>query len=256
MKLAVVVGTYKLAGFVELNILRCRRLLPGVPILLSDDRSPQSAELEALAKQYDCDYICSEKRRSHFSGDWQSFVNGIVFAREIGADVVVKLSQRLIPVLPEFFGVLDRVFDASECQVALPGQLNERQISRPTARFYRRFGLLTDAVAMRASAIDPEEMVSVYRERAGVGRKVSDSFSETSWGWLLENKFSGNKHCLLAEWTHHEPGKPKLYLRKSQSSQSDYSQIAKMEGLRDEFDLREWIQIEGRHGYKPKADQV
>lgn len=256
--IAIVLGCYRLKSFIELNILRCRRLLPDVPILLSDDRSPESPQIEALAQKNECDYVVGEKRRSHFSGDWQSFINGIVFAREIEAEIVVKLSQRCIPVLPGFFAALARAFDDPECQVVLPGQLNVNQISRPTARFYRKFGLLTDMVALRTNAIEPEEMLAVYRERAGTpGRRISDSFAETSWGYLIENTFPSPKHKLLTEWTHHVPGKPKLYLRKSQSTASDYIQVAKMEGLENfNAELREWIQVEGKQGYKPRADIV
>lgn len=211
--------------------------------------------MERLAEELECDYICPDKRRSHFSGDFQSFINGLVFALEIGADIVLKLSQRCIPVLPEFRTAMERAFEDDRCMVVLPGQLNPQQIARPGARFYRKFGLLTDIVAMRSDAISPEELLRVYRERNR--GKPAESFSETTWGFLLEQKFGGHRHRLLDEWTHHQPGKPKLYLRKSQSSASDYQQVALMEGLKEfNFDLREWIQIETRNGYKPKADVV
>lgn len=255
MTTCIVIGAYRLTGFVRLNVLRCRRLWPDVPILISDDRSPESAAMERLAEELECDYTCPDKRRSHFSGDFQSFINGLVFALEIGADVVLKLSQRCIPVLPEFRTAMEQAFEDERCQVVLPGQLNPQQIARPGARFYRKFGLLTDIVAMRADAISPEELLRVYRERNR--GKPADSFSETTFGALLESNFRGPRHRLLDEWTHHRPGQPKLYLRKSQSSASDYQQVALMEGLKEfNWDLREWIQMEGKNGYKPKADVV
>lgn len=255
MTTCIVIGAYRLTGFVRLNILRCRRIWGAdVPILISDDRSPESAAMERLAEELECDYICPEKRRSHFSGDFQSFINGLVFALEIGADVVLKLSQRCIPVLPEFRTAMEQAFEDERCKVVLPGQLNPQQIARPGARFYRKFGILTDALAMRSDAIEPDELLGVYRER-NKGRPA-DSFAETTWGALLDKKFP-TAHKILPEWTYHRPGQPKLYLRKSQSGSSDYQQVAMMEGLNvRDFDLREWIQIEGRHGYKPKADIV
>lgn len=256
MTTCIVIGAYKLTAFVRLNILRCRRIFgDDVPILISDDRSPESEAMAKLAAGLGCDYTCSDSRRGHFAADMQSFLNGLVFARELDADVVVKLSQRFIVVLPEFRTAMESAFADERCQVVLPGQLNPQQIARPGARFYRKFGILTDALAMRSHAIEPDELLRVYRERNK--GKPSDSFSETTFGYLLEHYFGGAKHRLLDEWTHHQPGKPKLYLRKSQSPASDYQQVAMMEGLTlFDFDLREWIQIESRHGYKPKADVV
>lgn len=262
MTIAITIGAYRLTNFCKLNILRCRRIWGAeVPILISDDRSSESTLMKELADELECDYVCPDKRRSHFSGDFQTVLNSIQFAVEIGADVALKLSQRMIPVLPEFRTTMEDAFTDERCQVVLPGQLNPQQIARPGARFYRKFGLLTDAVALQSDAISPEELLDVYRERcrAADGKRapISDSFSETTFGHLLERKFPGPKHKLLDAWTHHQSGKPKLYLRKSQSSASDYAQVAAMEGLNiSDFDLREWISIEGRHGYKPKADVV
>lgn len=256
MTTCIVIGAYKLTEFCRLNILRCRRIFgPFVPILISDDRSDESAKMQQLADELECDYTCSETRRSHFSGDMQSFLNGLVFSREIGADVVLKLSQRFILVLPEFRAAMERAFDDDRCKVVLPGQLNPQQIARPGAKFYRKFGILTDALAMRSDAIEPEELLRVYRERNK--GKPSDSFSETTFGFLLDQKFPGAGHKILPQWTNHQAGRPKLYLRKSQSSASDYKQVAMMEGLDvKDFDLREWMAIEGRQNYKPKADVV
>ncbi len=260
MNLAITIGCYKLTSFVELNILRCRRLCgPDVPILLSDDRSDASKDIQSLAEKYDCNYICPKQRRSHFSGDMQAIINSIVFAVESGRGFALKLSQRCVPVLPGFFVAMDRAFKDPEVQVCLPGRINRAQISRPGARFYARFGFLTDILAFRVGAIEPEDFLKIYRERNAHGRHPSDSFCETTIGYLLDKRFSGNRHRILDEWTNHRHGMPKLYLRKSQSPSSDYCQIAAMENLSTNvstYDLREWREIETGGRYKPKADVV
>lgn len=256
--IAITIGCYRLVPFIELNILRCRRLCgDGVPILLSDDRSDKSKDILELAVKHECDYVCSTRRRSHFSGDFNALVNSLVFAKEIGATVAVKLSQRCIPVLPGFFVALDRVFKDPEVQIGHPGQLHPNQIVRPGARFYRKFGLLSDMLAIRVGAIEPDELLDIYKKRNDTGRP-HDSFSETTIGHLLATRFPKGKARMIPEWTYHEPNKPKLFLRKAQSPSSDYVQVARMENIDADvstYDLREWKDLEGRN-YRPKADIV
>ena len=258
-RLAITIGCYKLVPFIRLNVLRCRRLLPGVRILLSDDKSPESRAILDLACELDCDYVCGPRRRSHFSGDAQAIVNSIVFAEECGVEAALKISQRLIPVLPSFFGALERAFKDPDVQVVLPGRINKAQISRMSARFYAKFGILTDVIGFRRGAISPDEFLAVYRDRCKEGRHPSDSFCETSVGYLLDKRFGGDKHRIIPEWTNHQHGMPKLYLRKSQSTTSDYCQIAAMENLPTDvstYDLREWREIEGAQNYRAKATVV
>lgn len=259
MTVAITIGAYKLSAFVRLNVLRCRRIFgQETCVLISDDKSPESEQIEALASELECDYVCSPKRRSHFSGDATALLNAIVYGRECVADIALKLSQRLIIVRPEFRTAMEAAFADQEVQIVLPGRIPKNQISRPSSRFYARFGLLSDAVAIRPNAIEPEEFLTIYRERCAAGRHPSDSFVETSLGYLLDRKFSGNKHRLIPEWTAHVNGQPKIYLRKSQSSSSDFLQIARCEGMNADvstFCLSEWREIEGK-AYRPKADLV
>lgn len=254
---AIAIGCYKLTSFVELNVLRWRLLLPDVPILLSDDCSDASKDIHAISEKYDCDYVCGTQRRSHFSGDMQTFINALIFGRELGVDIVVKCSQRVIPVWPELLAPMFKAFTEPECQIVLPGQIGKNQISRPAARFYARFGILSDLVAMRVGCIEPDELLAIYRARNSNG-KPSDSFSETTLGTLLATHFSGNRHRILPEWTNHRHGERKLYLRKSQSTSSDYVQIAAMSGIKADvstYPLAEWREIELK-SYKPKAEHV
>lgn len=262
MTVAVTIGAYKLSPFVELGILRWRRIIPAVPILVSDDLSEQSAEIRSVAERHECDYVCSDRRRGHFAADMQTFINGLVFCREIGADVVIKCSQRVIPVVPALLDPMFSAFSDPVCQICLPGQMSRNQIARPGSRFLAKFGVLSDLVAIRCEALPPEELLAIYRERAGaesVGKRpISDSFAETTLGYLIDKKFPGQKSKILNEWSNHRPGHVKLYLRKSQSHPSEYNQVAQMEALSGDastYDLREWLLIEQKN-YRPKADVV
>lgn len=258
MTFAVAIGAYRLHRFVELGILRWRRLIPDVPIIVSDDISPESKTIEAISNRHGCDYYCSPSRRGHFSADLQAVVNGMTFGKELGVDVVVKCSQRVIPVLPTMIEALTKALGNGECQVCLPGRINPMQITRKSALWYRNFGILSDLIGIKTNAISPDEFISVYRERCNGGHHPSMRFAETTWGWLLANRFQGPRHAVLPEWTYHEAGKPKSFLRKSMSTASDYVQIARLEGIEStvaDWPLDEWKTIDGRN-YKPMATVV
>lgn len=255
MKYCIVIGAYALPQFVELCGLRCERLFgDDVPILVSDDHSNESKAIEQVADKRGWAYICGRKRRSHFSGDIQAFINGLKFSEQTESDAVIKLSQRFIPVLPGFKEAADQAFADDRTLVILPGQISKNQIARPAAGFYSRFGILTDVLAVRRGAITPEEFMEVYRRRVLEEKNRWDSFAETTWGWLIDTKFEkSNKR--IPEWTNYVPFTPKLFLRKSQSTPAEYAAVAAMEGLTGEWDVREWIQIE-RERYKARPDRV
>lgn len=250
MKTAVTIGCYRMIPFIHLNVKRHRSLLgQETPILLSDDASKESKTISNLAQTMLCAYVSGERRRSHFSGDMQAFINALVFAKQHGAEIAVKISQRVIPVLPRFYEVMFRAFEDPSVEVVMPGQMKPRQIARPNNRFYLKFGSLTDVVAMRVSAVDPVELANFYRTRVQSSSEHLKSLVELTWGDLLADKFSLSKHRLLDEWTNMVPNQPKIYLRKSQATPGEYKKVAQMEGLPDYvFDLREWGQIEkGQH---------
>ena len=257
MKLAIVIGSYRMPAFVNLNIRSCRDLLGDVDILVSDDYSGVSDVVQDAAFLHNASYIVSSRRMSHFSGDVQAFINGLVFGAEAGADVVLKLSQRMVPIDRKFF---DPIFAMTDDQwVATPGRLPMKQIARPNARFYTKFGLLTDAVAMRVGRIKPERIADLYRNRFENGKDHMASMVELTWGALLAEPDIKDHHIEVKQWTEHEPMEPKLYLRKSQSTQHDYLVRAGQVGMsiqaRD-LDVREWIAIEGREEYRMRPTIV
>lgn len=255
VQFAITIGCYKLTDFIELNVRRCRTLFgEDVPILLSDDLSPISKEIEALADRHGCDYW-QEGRRSHFSGDMQACVNSLVFAKETNADVSIKISQRLIPVLPRFREMIEESFRDPEVCIVLPGRPHINQIARPASRFYSKFGILTDVIAVRNGALIPHDLAEIYRGRFRLGVKHADCLVETTWGWVLANRFKGGQVRVLDGLANHVPFQPKVFLRKSQAMEKEYRDVAAMEGVKGMFDIREWGRIEGKE-YKCRPSVV
>lgn len=249
MTFAITIGSYRMPQFVELCVKRCRRLFGhDTPILISDDISDKSQQIKALADSLDCAYVVGEGQRGHFGGDMQAVLNSIVFGSQ--SDVSLKISQRFIPVLPEFVDALERAFNNPRNKVALPGQMEARQIARPQAAFYGRFGILTDAIGIRTGAISEQELLDAYINRVRNPKARSDCFVETTFGWLLATKFK-DAHVILPEWTNHKPFTAKVYLRKSQSNNNEYAKVAEMEDVKGDWDLREWGIIE-KGFYMPK----
>ncbi len=178
----------------------------------------------------------------------QAVLNAIAWGQE--SDVTLKISQRFIPVLPSFVDALESAFSNRRIQLALPGQIELRQIARPQASFYGRFGILTDVIAIRTGALSEQDLLECYLNRVRYPKNRSDCFIETTFGWLLANRFK-DAHVIIPEWTNHKPFQAKVYLRKSQSNNNEYAKVAEMEGVTGDWDLREWGIIE-KGNYMPR----
>jgi hypothetical protein len=246
MTFAICIGSYRLLDFVELNILRCRRIFgQDTPILISDNLSPDSPAIEAMTRKYGVIYRCPTTPYSHFSGDVQSAINALALADATGSDVALKLSMRLIPVLPRFRECIEEAFAAPNIAAVLPARPIIQQMARPMARFYTKFGLLSDIAAIRRGAIKPERLMDVYRARCRSSKSGKDCLVESTWGWLLDHDLPG-RFRLLPELSVYQPFQPKPYLRKAQCSVEDYIKVAAMEGINGRsWELREWGHIEG-----------
>lgn len=243
-------GSYSLPEFIALNLAQCRDLLgDAVPIIVADDRSAASEQIREVAADREVAYVCSERRRSHFSGDWQAIMVASKWAADQGAPVAIKLSQRLIPLHRRFFEKLLNPFDDPKVAIVLPGRPEKHQFARPESTFYHGFGHLTDVVAFRPEVLTPEFLEQVYRERAsGKDKKKGDRLVEVAMGWVIANCLRGWKAVLVDELANHRMGEPRLYLRKAQSNRGEYLKLAEKHGIPGDFDLREWAIIE-RKGY-------
>lgn len=239
MKILIVIGAYQLVDFVRLNLHACREFLPGCDILISDDKSERSLEMEALADEFDCWYTSSLNRRTHVSGDWQAFINGSAMVQDKSDTWVLKLSQRLIPSNHVLVALEELHRLQPEMKAFLPGKLDPIQIARPGARFYNKFGHLTDIVLFDPKTFTPAVLKKAYDEGYGTGQK-GDLFSELAWGRLMQEH-----PCQRVPWmTNYEPS-VKPFLRKACCTSAEYATLADRYGIKGEWDVREWKQIEG-----------
>jgi len=97
--MALVVGTFSSVPYVHMQLEARRRLYPEVPMLIHDDSSPHAAELQRLCSQYGAHFTSTSGRRPPTLGDLQALLRGICWAHELGADILVKLSRRFVPLV-------------------------------------------------------------------------------------------------------------------------------------------------------------
>lgn len=253
MNLSIVIGAYRLTEFVHLNILQCREVFGDVPILVSDDLSESSGAIKAVAETLGCAYVCPPSRRSHTSGDLQSFINGAAFATQMGSDVVLKLSQRLIPMAR-----LDKLilphFENPETWIVIPGQPDLNTFARPSAKFFNKFTALTDIVAWRPERLPAAKLAELYRAQCSGAKQRSDQFIEVFWGTLTTGDYKDHS-VYVKELANPQLGKAKAFLRKAQSHQHEYANLAAAHGIAGDWTTAEWAHIE-KKGYMALATKL
>jgi len=243
LKLAFTISSYRLCDFVHLGLKQLRKLSPDSPILVSDDVSAESPGIRSHASQHCAQYLPTRVRKGHFSGDFQSLVNGLVFAQSQGADVAVKVSQRFIFRRPESIEVLRKVFENPEILMVTPGQPKQVNGHNRAAQGFAQFTTLSDVVALRVSAISPEELLHTYRKRLLTDKAPWGSFLEVLVN-DLHGRF-GEKSLRLDELTNPQPDP--WFLRRYQHSPEDYRKLAGEHGFGGEFYCGAWAAKEGRH---------
>lgn len=254
MTIAIVIGAYRLTDFVHLNILQCRKVFgQDVPILVSDDRAEESPAMSKLAKELDCAYVCPPMRRSHTSGDLQAFINGAIFAEQLGVDVVLKLSQRLIP-LDGLEKLVLPPFQDPNNWIVLPSQPEKATFARQSAMFFNKFTALTDVVAWRPEKLTGQMLSDLYKRQCSNARQRSDQFIEVFWGTLTQGDYKAHS-VYVKELANPPLGKLKSYLRKAQSHQHEYQKLAQSHGIPGEFVIGEWAHIEQKN-YLALAPQL
>jgi hypothetical protein len=244
-KWAITIGSYAMPDFVELNVRQCQSLFPDGEILVSDDASG----MESLAAKLGVMYTTSEKRRSHCSGDWQTFVHAASLGVQENADYCLKLSQRLIPCREGFRTLLET--SLAQHDVVLPCSMDPRVVTRPGQVMYTRFPILTDVVAWRTGALDPETLIRVYREACGNKAFRRGQIVEYAMHSMLT--VSGLRLARCPELASRQS--PPLFLRKSSSHPMEYMELAKAHGITGAFSCAEWKDLEGSN-YRPVASVV
>lgn len=101
----VVVGAYFHVPLIELQIRVIRAYCGQVPILISDDHSPDGRS-ESMAricsKYHDVDFVTSYQRIGHAGGDLAAFSRGVLWAHRRGLKVLAKVSNRWLCVVPRW----------------------------------------------------------------------------------------------------------------------------------------------------------
>ncbi len=243
MKLVFVISSYRLTTFIRLGIVQLKALAPDDLIMVSDDPSPQSAEIQKMAEDFGVLYKGARVRRGHFGGDFQSFVNGLSFARANECDVMVKVSQRFIFRKPEAVELFRKAFSNPNIDAVTPGKPDVKGNNRMSAGF-GAFGTLSDVVGIRASALSPEQILELYRARLLREKVPWASFIECMVDELHGNIFPG-RTMKLKELTN--PTEDPIYLRRYQAVERDYQRLAMSNGFNGLFPLAEWGQMEGRN---------
>lgn len=124
MNCGIVIGSYGMPGVVELGIALARHTCGDVPILVSDDATPECRgrdRIRDLPKRWDgVELVVSDENLGHAPGDVRAFRNGLRWAKRLNLDFLAKFSQRFIPVLPDWLNIscreLDRVGVATASQ--------------------------------------------------------------------------------------------------------------------------------------------
>jgi hypothetical protein len=170
-------------------------------------------------------------------------VNALVFAKSQECDVAVKVSQRFIFRRPESIEALRRAFENPEILMVTPGQPKQVNGHNRAAQGFAQFTTLSDVVALRVSAISPEELLHTYRRRLLTDKAPWGSFLEVLVN-DLHGRF-GEKSLRLDELTN--PTEDPVYLRRYQHKPEDYLKLATEHGFGGAFRCDEWSQIENRH---------
>ena len=99
-RIGLVVGTFAALPYVHLHLEARRRLYPDVPMLLHDDCSPQTAQLETLCASYGVEFASTTHRFPPCKGDLSAIASGLTWGRDRSLDIVVKMSRRFLPLKP------------------------------------------------------------------------------------------------------------------------------------------------------------
>ena len=249
MQFAITIGSFALLPFVELNVRACRHVFgKDTPILICDDRSQKTPEMEALAEKYGCGFITSNTPRGHFCGCSQTTVAAVAFAQAMQADIAVKLTQRFILLEPRIRERIEQLFtERPELELAHCGRPKPEGLKR--SKWFVKFPFLVDCMVMRTAAFDPHWLKASYESKCKDGTKHA-SYTESWLQHLCETKCAG-KHETL-EWLTNHHGEPHWYLRKTQNDNVDYIRAAHRFGLKHaNFPTNEWRDLVGKERYRP-----
>lgn len=94
----LVIGTFAAVPYIHLALESRRLNYPDIPLLVSDDGSPNRDELHALCQRYGADFVSDGKRKKQMVGDVSAYVHGLEWAMKGELELLVKMSRRFIPL--------------------------------------------------------------------------------------------------------------------------------------------------------------
>ncbi len=248
MKFAITIGSYQMPQFVELQVRSLRRVFgEQVPLLISDDWSDCSVQIRDLAAELDVHHIVGGPR-GHFGGDMAAGIHGLAFAKQEGADIAIKVSQRFLLVEPVVKSILERYFSDENTWLLLPGKVHPATIPRAESRFFSNFFIQTDCVCIRTGTLTPEELKRRYEEAVAVRTRFA-AYVEKLFMNLMDTVFAGHT-VICPELTHPFPGRSPLFLRRCQSEPAQYQKLGEELGMKSFVPiLSEWSRLS--RSYKP-----
>jgi hypothetical protein len=98
LAIGLVIGTFAAVPYVHLQLEARRRFYPDVPLIVHDDASPNQRDLRRLCADYGCEFESNDTRRPLCIGDVSCLLGGLLWAKHIGLDIVVKMSRRFVPL--------------------------------------------------------------------------------------------------------------------------------------------------------------
>ncbi len=249
MTFSIVIGSFQMKQFIELQLRSLPKLFPDSPILVSDDISQESSEIRDIAARFDAFYHCSSTHRGHFAADLQHAVNGLAFAEEQGTDLLLKISQRFVLCQPAARQVLENYFADPEVWLGFPGRIRPGSVKRAESRFHSNFSTVTDFFCIRTGKLKPVELKNLYETRVREQKSRFDTLAESTWAYVGDVTLAGHT-IRMPEFSTHYPGRPPIYLRKCQQEPADYLIFAAENGM-PEFHvlLQEWRQL--TNSYRP-----
>lgn len=255
MRFGICISSFLMPDFVEMNVIQTRKVFgDDTPILISDDRSINSDKIEAVASKYGVAYDCSRVQRGHFANDLQGIVNSLVFAKASGCEIAVKVSFRFIFLGPTLLDVFTDRFTNHICHIAAPMKVRPGQLIRRESTTFAMVPVLSDVLFLRVSAIEPGELIEIYRRKVTTEKAPHASLIEALVYDLCVSKFK-DQSIMLDELSYHQPSQPHRFLRKSQNHKQEYVDTASKLGLSGAWDTREWNAILGVH-YRPRPQSI
>ena len=98
-RIGLVISTFGAVPYVHLALAVRQRLYPDLPVLVHDDASDQTQALAARCQAPGVTFQTNSSRFGHELGDLSSIVGGLHWAKELGLDLLVKMSRRFVPAV-------------------------------------------------------------------------------------------------------------------------------------------------------------